>query len=196
VEDAQGGRDVFDAIVIAAHADEALAMLSDPSADEARLLGAFGYAKNRAVLHTDARLAPKRRKLWSSWNYMGERRNGATRALSVTYWMNLLQGLTSAHPLFLTLNPLTDPAPGTVLHEQTYDHPLFNQAAIDAQAELPLIQGALRTYFCGAYFGSGFHEDGLQAGLWTAEALTGEARPWRRQGQNDRTALPPLGALK
>ncbi len=196
VEDASGGREVFDAIVIAAHANEALAMLSDASADEARLLGAFGYAKNVAVLHTDSRLAPKRQKLWSSWNYMGERREGTTRTLSVTYWMNLLQGLVSPKPIFLTLNPLMDPAPKTVLHSQTYDHPLFNQAAIDAQAELALIQGALRTYYCGAYFGSGFHEDGLQAGLWTAEALTGEARPWRRPGQNDRTALPTLGALK
>jgi hypothetical protein len=118
---------------------------------------------------------PKRRKAWSSWNYLGGL-DGAP--VCVTYWMNRLQGLPDTTPLFVTLNPARDPRPGTVLHTEAYEHPQFDAAAIGAQHRLWSLQGTRRTWFCGAWFGAGFHEDGLQAGLAVAEQLGGVRRPW------------------
>jgi predicted NAD/FAD-binding protein len=137
------------------------------------------------VLHSDATLMPKRRAVWASWNYLG-RRDHADRLL-VTYWMNRLQGLDNAPPLFLTLNPATNPA--TILHEDIYHHPAFDTAAMRAQEDLWSLQGQHRTWFCGAYFGSGFHEDGLQSGLAVAEQLGDVRRPWRVPNESGRIAL-------
>ncbi|VTU15782.1 NAD(P)/FAD-dependent oxidoreductase [Variovorax sp. RA8] len=164
----------FDHVVIATHADQALRLLADADAEERRLLGAFGYTRNHAVLHGDIAVMPRRRGLWSSWNYTGAR--GVEEAPRVSYWMNRLQQLPGAAALFLTLNPKDEP--GQVLHSEVYEHPLFNAAAIRAQRELWSLQGRRSVWFCGAYFGSGFHEDGLQAGLAVAEALGGVRRPW------------------
>jgi len=183
--DAGGGTERFDHVVIATHADQALAMLDDADVREQRILGAFGYRRNEAVLHTDPSLMPRRRRVWSSWNYASER-GGSGPALSVTYWMNRLQGLPDVLPLFVTLNPIRPPDPSLVYRRQIYDHPVFDAAAGAAQAKLWSLQGVRNSWFCGAYFGAGFHEDGLQAGLAVAEQLGGVRRPWVVPGESDR----------
>lgn len=183
----------FDQVVIATHADQALRLLPDASEAETRLLGAFGYTRNRAVLHSDASLMPRRRAVWSSWNYAADRRSGG--APCVTYWMNRLQGIAGDRPLFLTLNPAREPAPSCLIRSEVYEHPVFDAAALRAQDALWSLQGRRRTWFCGAHFGAGFHEDGLQAGLAVAEALGGVRRPWTVAGESDRIRLRPrLGA--
>ena len=177
----------FDQVVIATHADQALRLLPDAHAEESRVLGAFGYSRNRAVLHSDPALMPQRRAVWSSWNYAADR----TRpdALCVTYWMNRLQGIPDHTPLFLTLNPMQEPRPEHLIRSETYEHPMFDAAAIRAQDQLWSLQGHNRTWFCGAYFGSGFHEDGLQSGLAVAEAIGGVRRPWTVANESDRIRL-------
>jgi uncharacterized protein len=176
----------FDAVVIATHADDALALLGDADSDERRLLGAFSYAHNRAVLHGDAGLMPRRRRLWSSWNYLGSGR-GSDARLCVSYWMNKLQPLgADAPPLFVTLNPPREPAPGTTIATFDYAHPMFDGRAMAAQRQLWQLQGRRRTWFCGSYFGYGFHEDGLQAGLAVAEDIGGVRRPWSVADQSGR----------
>lgn len=183
----------FDAVVLATHADQALKILDAPSAEERRLLAPFAYSRNLAVLHTDESLMPLRRKAWSSWNYLGSR--ATQSSLSVTYWMNRLQSLATKVPIFLTLNPAQEPAAGHILHTQTYEHPLFDAAALRAQQALWSLQGHRRSWFCGAYFGAGFHEDGLQAGLAVAEHLGGVRRPWQVPDESGRIALPSTIAL-
>lgn len=165
-----------DHVVIAAHADQALALLNDPSPAEAALLGAIRYGTNIAVLHTDPALMPRRRKVWCSWNYLGDAAGGGP---AVTYWMNRLQSLETPRPLFVSLNPATPPDPSLTLRTERYAHPLLDAAAAGAQRHLWSLQGVRRTWFCGAWFGAGFHEDGLQSGLAVAEQLGGVRRPWR-----------------
>lgn len=177
LRDTDGHTARHDHVVIAAHADQALAMLADPSAQERDLLSRFRYSRNLAVLHSDAGLMPKRRSVWSSWNYMG-RRGAGTNAVTVTYWMNRLQELRSQTQLFVTLNPAKAPRAGTIFRSENYEHPLMDSVAVEAQRQLWSLQGERRTWFCGSYFGAGFHEDGLQSGLAVAEALGGERRPW------------------
>jgi uncharacterized protein len=176
--DARGVARRFDQVVVAAHADRALAMLADPSEEERRLLGAFRYSCNEAVLHRDPGLMPRRRAAWASWNYLSDGA-GHDRRLSVTYWMNRLQPLGPAPELFVTLNPLRAIPEDRVFARLDYDHPMFDVATARAQPELWSLQGRRRTWFCGAHFGAGFHEDGLQAGLAVAEDLGGLRRPWR-----------------
>ena len=184
-----GGTQVYDHAVIATHADEALALLTDAGADETTVLGAFRYSRNVAVLHSDESLMPRRRSVWSSWNcLMG--REAADRAC-VTYWMNRLQKIGSTKPLFMTLNPPRPPRNGMLLHTERYDHPIFDAAALAAQRRLWSLQGRRNTWFCGAHFGSGFHEDGLQAGLAVAERLGGVRRPWQVENESGRIALAP-----
>jgi len=187
VRDASGESRHFDHIVIATHADQALRMLQDADPVERALLGAFRTSTNQAVLHTDAGLMPRRRNIWASWNYLGRR--GADEPPCVTYWMNRLQPLPPGRDIFVTLNPHRPPAEGSVLHDQVYEHPLFDEAAIRAQNRLWSLQGSHRTWFCGAWFGAGFHEDGLQAGLAVAEALGGVRRPWRVADESGRIVL-------
>jgi len=177
VYDVRGGERRFDHVVIATHANTALAMLADPSGEERRLLGAFNYTANEAVLHSDASLMPKRRAAWSSWNYLAQG-NGQDQRLSVTYWMNQLQGLNGVPPVFVTLNPMREPRAGAVLSREVFMHPMFTSATERAQKQLWSLQGVRRTWFCGAHFGAGFHEDGLQSGLAVAEDLGGVKRPW------------------
>ena len=185
---ADGRRLPFDQVVIAAHADQALGLLEQPSADESRLLGAFRYSRNRAVLHRDPGLMPVRRAAWASWNYLS-----APDSLAVTYWMNQLQPLPTRQQLFVTLNPPREPR--AIEREFSYEHPLFDLAALDAQRELARLQGVRRTWFCGSYFGYGFHEDALESGLWVAEALGGVRRPWQLAHPSSRTGLPALEAV-
>jgi predicted NAD/FAD-binding protein len=174
---ADGSRRHFDEVIFACHADEALALLADPSDAERNILGAFRFTTNHAVLHTDASFMPRRKHLWSSWNYL----RGAVdhNALSLTYWMNRLQPLKTSTNVFVTLNPHRAFAPGTVQFEIDYEHPLFDARAIAAQNELWQVQGRQRTWFAGAWMGYGFHEDGLQSGLEVAERIGPLQRPWQ-----------------
>jgi predicted NAD/FAD-binding protein len=188
VTDASGTTERFDHVVFATHADQALAILSDPSPDEAALLGAFQYTRNETILHRDASLMPKRKAVWSSWNYLARTGDGAS-APCVTYWMNRLQSIPEDNPLFVTLNPVKPPRPDTVIRTEFYEHPVFDEAAIRAQRQIWQLQGKRNSWFCGAYFGSGFHEDGLQAGLAVAEALGGVRRPWTVPNESGRIHL-------
>ncbi|MBM3488140.1 MAG: FAD-dependent oxidoreductase [Alphaproteobacteria bacterium] len=176
----------YDHVVIATHADEALALLDRPTPAEQRILGAFSYARNEAVLHTDPDLMPRRRRVWASWNYLRARGAEGAAAVAVTYWMNRLQGLDPRRDMFVTLNPPRDPAPEKIVARFTYDHPVFDQAAIAAQGALGAIQGPRGLWFCGSYCGHGFHEDAFQAGLAVAEAIGGVRRPWQVAGESDR----------
>jgi predicted NAD/FAD-binding protein len=166
------GAQRFDEVVIATHTDQALAMLAHPSDEERAVLGAIRYQPNRAVLHTDASMLPRRRAAWSAWNYeraVDDRRESARVCLH--YWLNVLQPLPFAQPVVESLNPLRPIAPEHVLAEFEYQHPVFDSAAIAAQQRLPALQGRHHTWYCGAWAGYGFHEDGLNAGLSVAHAL-------------------------
>jgi predicted NAD/FAD-binding protein len=193
-----GAEDYFDDVVIATPADEALSFLTDACAEEHRILGAFRYSSNLAVLHSDPALMPKRPVVWSSWNHIGADEQAET-APTVTYWMNSLQNLPRETPLFVTLNPHRTPRDEH--YRANYRHPLFDAAAISAQKQLWSLQGRRSTWFAGAYFGAGFHEDGLQAGLAVAEALGSVRRPWSVANESGRItidvrppALPPAPA--
>lgn len=181
----------FDACVVATHADQALSLLADPDGEEQRLLGAFSYQSNRAVFHRDASLMPRRRRLWSSWNYLG-RGADHERTLSLTYWMNNLQPLGLRCPdIFVTLNPAHDIAAHLVSATFDYAHPMYDRRAMAAQRELWQLQGRRRTWYAGSYFGYGFHEDGLQSGLAAAESIGGVRRPWRVADESGRITLAP-----
>ncbi len=192
VIDTTGQRQAFDDVVVATHADQALRLLSDADEQEQALLGAFAYTDNDAVLHSDRALMPTRERVWSSWNYIGESGDAGDRPLCVSYWMNRLQSLDPAHPLFLTLNPTRPVAPEKHLQTLRYTHPLFDTGAIDAQQSLWRLQGNRHTWFAGSYFGHGFHEDALQSGLAAAEDIGGVRRPWRVADESGRIALAPM----
>lgn len=169
--DAHGGEHRFDQVILAAHADESLALLADATASECRLLGVFGFQANRAVLHTDTALMPARRPVWSSWNYLADRDGLSGQRVSVSYWMNRLQNIPGDTNYIVSLNPLQQPDPARVIAELDYTHPVFDRDAVAAQSELDTIQGRDRLWFCGAWCGYGFHEDGLAAGERVARGL-------------------------
>ncbi|MGF1543130.1 MAG: NAD(P)/FAD-dependent oxidoreductase [Parvularculaceae bacterium] len=208
VRDAAGGEDAFDDVVVATHADEALALLDRPSDAERRLLGSFRYASNRAVAHTDPAMMPRRRLAWASWNYLGDAPAGdRPPEMRVTYWMNRLQNLPGARDVFVTLNPPASQREDAVIAAFDYAHPTFDVAAGRAQRELWSLQGAAdgdptagrvecgAVWYCGSYFGAGCHEDGLQAGLAVAEALGGVRRPWRVDNESGRIVLPDAATV-
>lgn len=193
VIDDRGHGDRFDQVLIASHADQALGMLEAPSASERSLLGAFGYTVNTAVLHADLRFMPRRKRVWSCWNYIAVDHAQSAHPLCVSYWMNRLQSLPG-RDLFVTLNPPGDPEHEIARFE--YTHPLFDSNAIHAQENLWRIQGQNRTWYAGAHFGRGFHEDGLQSGLAAAEAMGALPRPWSVPNPSGRITLaPPAAAL-
>ncbi len=177
VEDSQGGSEHYDAVVMACHSDQTLALLADADGLEQEILRPMCYQKNRAVLHQDARLMPKRRACWSSWIYLSQ--GGAEEKMSLTYWMNELQSLPSEHPLFVTLNPPEGFAVRDVLDEKEFTHPVYDQPMLDAQARLPELQGRRGLWLCGAYHRYGFHEDGLASAVRVAQSL-GAPVPWHR----------------
>jgi predicted NAD/FAD-binding protein len=185
VRDITGGVRRYDRLVLATHADQALRLIEAPTRLERDLLGAFRYIGNEAILHTDARAMPRRRAAWASWNYMS-RRDAHGQSLSVTYWMNRLQRIPGRPPVFLSLNPSVEIPSSSVLRRMRFEHPMFNNATNAAQARLWSLQGVGNIWFCGAYFGFGFHEDGLQAGLAVAEEIGGARRPWSVAGESDR----------
>ena len=194
IVNSRDGEQRFDACVVATHADQALALLEDPADDERRILGAFRYTSNHAVLHSDPSFMPRRRRLWSSWNYLGSG-VGKDQTLSLSYWMNKLQPLGDRCPdLFVTLNPARDVPAERVVAAFDYSHPMFDATAMAAQRELWRLQGQRRTWFAGSYFGYGFHEDGLQAGLAAAEDIGGVRRPWSVDEESGRIHSAPAGS--
>lgn len=188
VMDCRGRSQRYDHVVMATHANQALSTIVDPTTDEAKLLGAFRYSRNLAVLHSDPGFMPKRRAAWSSWNYTGGRA-AADGGVSVTYWMNRLQRIPQRTQLFVTLNPSRPPHAGTLHHSEVYEHPILDTSAVAAQRRLWSLQGNGNLWFCGAHFGAGFHEDGLQAGLAVAEQLGGLRRPWSVPNESGRITL-------
>jgi predicted NAD/FAD-binding protein len=168
------GMESFDHVVLACHSDQSATLLADADDAERRLLAAARYQPNRAVLHTDPRLMPQLRRVWSSWNYLSD--GGADPAVSVTYLLNKLQPLPFRTPVFVSLNPIVEPAPETVIGEFEYSHPIFDARMIEAQKHLPQAQGRRRVWLAGAWTGYGFHEDGLKSGLAVAGALAALAR--------------------
>ncbi len=196
-----GEAERFDQLVIATHADQALEMLDAPSNAEQSLLSSFGYSRNTAILHRDRSYMPKRKLTWASWNYLDWTRSHFQAAndepeLCVTYWMNKLQKLPTKENIFVTLNPPEGSDIKNKAAEFTYSHPVFNAAALRAQRDLWDIQGNNRTWYCGAHFGSGFHEDGLQSGLAVAEQLGGVRRPWNVENESGRIFAQEPVALR
>lgn len=168
---AAGREHRFDRIIVATHADTALALLAAPTADERRVLGAFRYSSNTTVLHRDPSFLPRRPAAHASWNY---RADLDTAQVAVTYSMTRLQGLPADPPYLVTLNPRTRPR--DILHEVDFTHPQLDRAALAAQAEVPRLGGVLRTYYAGAHLGFGFHEDGLRSGLAAAATAIADER--------------------
>jgi uncharacterized protein len=167
VRDVRGDVFEFDRVVVATHADQALSLLTDPTDDEVRVLKAFGYSTNQAVLHTDDRMLPAAPAARASWNYLVRRGDGPQDAAVVTYWMNRLQGHRAPEDLLVTLNARARIDPAKVLDVMTYDHPVYTPEAVDAQRRLPALSVG-RTAYAGAYHGWGFHEDGCRSGVEAA----------------------------
>ncbi len=166
-------RERFDHVVLACHSDQALALLGDPSAEEARLLAAVRYQPNRVVLHTDAALLPQSRRAWSAWNYLAVNDPHGQRPVAVSYLINKLQPLPCRTPVIVTLNPPFEPGRECVLGEFEYAHPLLDGAAHAAQAGIAALQGQRNTWFAGAWLGHGFHEDGLASAHAVADGIAG-----------------------
>ena len=185
------GHEDYDEVILACHSDQALKLLDQPSITEQLALNDIPYQSNRVLLHTDKALMPQRRRVWSSWNFIGK--SGIDESLSpvsVTYWMNSLQSLATSTDYFVSLNPLTEPEQDSIVAELAYDHPVFGNHAVRAQQLIQQHQGENHTWYCGAWLGYGFHEDGLQSAVSVARKL-GANIPWQavednlpgRQGQ-------------
>lgn len=170
------GVENFDAVVLACHAPTSLTLL-DAAPQEREVLQAFRYQENRAVLHTDIRLLPRRKKVWSAWNYLSRGGASQEQPVAVSYLLNQLQALPFTQPVIVTLNPHIEPLPDLVVKELTYEHPILDAAAAQAQTRLPSIQGLDRVWFCGAWAGYGFHEDGLKSALRVVRDF-GVEIPW------------------
>ena len=176
VTDATGHTENFDHVVFACHADEALAALGDATMVERETLGAFRYQKNHAVLHKDTGVMPKNKRCWASWVYRSEG-EGDEAAISVSYWMNKLQGIDPKHPIFVTLNATRPIAEEHVFDRHDFMHPIFDARAIAAQSRVQAMQGVRNTWYCGAHLRHGFHEDGLWSAVTLATRL-GAPIPW------------------
>jgi predicted NAD/FAD-binding protein len=172
------GGERYDQAVLACHSDQALALLADASSAERAVLAAVPYQANRAVLHTDRTFLPARTRAWAAWNYHAE---AGGNGMAVSYLINRLQPLPFTTPVIVTLNPEREPAPGACIGAYEYAHPLFDARAVAAQAQLGAVQGTRRTWYCGAWTGYGFHEDGLKSGMAVAAAL-GCPAPWAYAG--------------
>lgn len=176
VQDARGETHEYDHVVLACHGDQALSLLKDTSLEERSVLGAFRYQKNRALLHKDASIMPKRKRCWASWVYHSDK-DRKDETIPVTYWMNLLQNIDNDYPLFVTLNPIKPIAPEHVFDEHEFEHPVYTMEAMQSQKLIHSLQGKRNTWFCGAYLRNGFHEDGLASAVAVAERM-GVQKPW------------------
>ena len=155
--------ETFDAVIFAAHTNQTLSLLNDADAPEQKILSGIKYLPNQVYLHRDRRLMPKREKVWSAWNYLHDKDEKNNIIVTVSYWMNRLQNINKKYPLFVTLNPPEPPASELTFGYFEYDHPQFDRNAFAAQSNLSSIQGNRNSWFCGAWAGFGFHEDGLQS---------------------------------
>lgn len=174
VTDQNGHAELYDQAVLSCHSDQALHMLKDASEEERAVLSAFPYAPNKAYLHQDESLMPKNKKTWSSWNYLTTTKDGR---VVLTYWMNKLQpSIGQDQNYFVTLNPETRPQ--NILYETDYDHPQYRMSALQGWEKIKVVQGKNKIWFCGAWCGYGFHEDGLSSGLAVAESIGPDKRPW------------------
>jgi predicted NAD/FAD-binding protein len=172
------GEEVYDQVVFACHADQALALIDQPAPGETRILGAVKFQDNEAVLHQDAALMPRRKLAWSSWNYLSQGQQDHGQAVCLTYWMNLLQGMKTKLPLLVSLNPRIAIDPAKILLRKTYRHPQFDAAAMQAQDRLDEIQGVAKLWFAGAWTRWGFHEDGIASAVGIANRI-GVRAPWQ-----------------
>jgi len=161
----------FDRVVIATHADQALQLLADPSQEEKDLLGPWQYQHNRTVLHTDSSMLPPLKRAWCAWNFRRDVTDGQERPVYVTYYMNRLQGLKSNSHYCVTLNRQDEFNPGTVIREIDYHHPLYSFSSVDTQEKLPLLNGQRNTWYCGSYFGHGFHEDAVLSSVHVGKSM-------------------------
>lgn len=174
-----GQKHNVDQVVIATHADDALSLISSASEQEHRLLSSFRYQKNDTYLHTDSKLMPKHSKVWSCWNYLARQSGETTPSVSVSYWMNALQGLDPSQDYFVSLNPIHEIDPSKIIRRINYMHPVFDNEAMAAQQQLDQLQGQNRTWFAGSYFGYGFHEDALTSAVSIAKKLNVPI-PWEQ----------------
>jgi len=171
VNTASGKRERFDAVILAAHANQSLRILKNPTAEQIRLLSPFQYQRNETHLHTDTSVMPQKRLAWASWNFRVENNQRAHRRASTHYWMNALQGVSRKRDYFVSLNSAESIDPASVLYSTTYEHPIFTLNAIRAQRELPRLNHQGRLFFCGSYFRYGFHEDACLSGFDAATAV-------------------------
>lgn len=177
VEDSTGKIQIYDRVVFACHADEALAIIKEPCAETKKILGSFEYQENRIVVHGDESFMPKNKQCWASWIYLSETKKDTKPVVSLSYWMNNLQDIDRRYPIFVTLNPGRMPDQRKIYDEYTFAHPIFDQKAIMAQSAIQKIQGRNNFWFCGAYQRYGFHEDGLLSAVQVAKHM-GVRIPW------------------
>ena len=171
------GSERFDQVILASHADQSLSMLAEPTPQEVATLGAIRYHPNRAVLHTDTSVMPKKKLAWAAWNYeRAAHSNTESTRVCLHYWLNLLQPLPFTQDVIVSLNPVHEIDPAHILGEYDYAHPVFDLPAIEAQAQMPQLQGQQHTWFAGAWMGYGFHEDGFKAGRDAAQTLLAKSR--------------------
>ena len=166
-------------VILATHADQALKILDKPSDNEINILSKFKYSKNYAYLHSENNLMPKRKSIWSSWNFLGSKNN--INSFSLTYWMNLLQNLNSKTNFFVSINPFETPK--HYYDKTIFEHPIFNLETLSAQKKINEIQGYKNTWFCGSYCGYGFHEDGIQSSAYIANLLNVNL-PWKKSANH------------
>ena len=170
--------EIFDQVILACHSNESLKLLADATPEEKSMLQGIPYQPNRVLLHSDTNLMPLRKRVWSSWNLLADtQRTKQEHPVSVTYWMNSLQHLQTDNDYFVSLNPMKEPEPKHKIAEFEYEHPVFRDESLGSQNLLRVIQGRNNTWFCGAWTGYGFHEDGLKSGMEVARGL-GATIPW------------------
>lgn len=178
VKDCRGAEETYDHVIFACHSDQAASLLSNPTQQEQDIIGAIKYQPNKMVLHSDTNFMPKRKKAWSSWVYLSEQGKDKSTNVSLSYWMNNLQPLNTSHPIIVTLNPGREPDPEVTHDTYTFEHPVFSPEAIRAQNRIDEIQGKDRVWYCGAWQGYGFHEDGLMSAVKLCQKM-GEQLPWK-----------------
>lgn len=177
IRDEQGGETIYDQVVFSCHADQAIKMIEGADSEQTSVLGAFDYQNNEIIVHSDTSFMPQNRKCWASWVYLSESKEDKSDTVSLSYWMNNLQGLDPDYPIIVTLNPGRRPKENLIMDEHTFSHPIFDLKAIKAQAKIKDIQGKNGMWFCGAYQRYGFHEDGLLSAVNVAKSM-GADIPW------------------
>ncbi|MDG1820596.1 MAG: FAD-dependent oxidoreductase [Methylophilaceae bacterium] len=177
VTDQHGDTQTFDHVIFACHADEALQMMAQPSADEADILSHFKYQSNQIIVHSDVSFMPQHQQCWASWVYLSEQQEDKSNGVSLSYWMNNLQSLDTKIPIIITLNPALRPKEALIIDEHHFTHPIFDYHAIVSQSKIQRIQGKRNFWYCGAYQRYGFHEDGLLSAVNVVKALGGSI-PW------------------